>query len=202
MAKKKTWQTIKIRDLQRGDNRRRKTAYPGTVLDTALPPLPKRSECRDGPRPCPHVRCRYHLAVEALPTGTLRIYAEDPADLVESCSLDVAERGGASQRQLAIILGVTTQRANQMEFDALLHLKQIFLRQGLSEADIREIMARNALPEIARGARFGDTALAPEDTTTSVRDAANACLEALDEKAGIKPKPRRGFGFAGVKPGA
>ena len=37
------------------------------------PPMPRtRAECVDGPRPCPHVRCRYHLALEVGGDGAIR----------------------------------------------------------------------------------------------------------------------------------
>ena len=61
-----------------------------------------RAECENGPRPCPHERCRHHL--------------DSP---FASCSLDVAERGPVSTRELAKVLGVTKTRIEQIERSAI-----------------------------------------------------------------------------------
>jgi hypothetical protein len=42
------------------------------LIEEILPPKPKtRGDCAAGPRPCPWVRCRYHLLVDRIP-GILR----------------------------------------------------------------------------------------------------------------------------------
>lgn len=46
-------------------------------------------DCEDGPRPCPFLTCRYHLASEE-----------------ESCALDVAERGRSDFATIARLMGV------------------------------------------------------------------------------------------------
>lgn len=57
--------------------------------------IPKtRGDCADGPRPCPHVTCKHHIHTDI---GTLL-----PAG--ESCTLDVADRGGVSLDEVADIL--------------------------------------------------------------------------------------------------
>lgn len=49
-----------------------------------------RAQCLDGPRPCPHVRCKFHLA-ELLPQrGPAPRRA--PPEPIETCALDIAQR--------------------------------------------------------------------------------------------------------------
>jgi len=56
-----------------------------------------RGECKDAPRPCPWVSCKYHLYLDVNPeTGSIKINFPDlePWELNETCALDVADRGG------------------------------------------------------------------------------------------------------------
>lgn len=76
-----------------------------------------RAECIDGPRPCPHVTCRYHIWPDAK-KGT-RLEA-----MRETCALDVADRGGVTLPELGEILGVTKARALQLEKAALAKVKK------------------------------------------------------------------------------
>ena len=86
------------------------------VAGEDLPSKPRtRGECEDGPRPCPWLTCRYHLAIEVgRRTGQLRLNhpgleetGELPPD-AESCALDVAEQGPRSQAEVAEALGNST----------------------------------------------------------------------------------------------
>lgn len=54
-----------------------------------------RGDCVDGPRPCPFVSCRHHLALDVVNGGSLKVNFPDiePGDLPQSCSLDIADRG-------------------------------------------------------------------------------------------------------------
>jgi hypothetical protein len=56
--------------------------------------IPKtRSECENGPRPCPYTTCKHHL---------LREYP----NAKETCTLDVAARGEMSNNAIAELLGI------------------------------------------------------------------------------------------------
>lgn len=68
-----------------------------------------RSECLDGPRPCPWVSCRHHLALEVTADGVRLMLPEDPADWTDlpTCALDVAAEGGLGQTALAALLDGT-----------------------------------------------------------------------------------------------
>lgn len=93
-----------------------------------VPPLthdelrPKtRAECVDGPRPCPWIACRHHLAidVDAL-NGTIRFtYPEAAEGELEArehtCSLDVADRGEHTLQEVGEILILSRERVRQLE---------------------------------------------------------------------------------------
>lgn len=70
-----------------------------------------RGQCRRGLRPCPWVSCRYHLAIRSL--DPLRI--RDPQGMLETCVLDVADRGGATLEEISLIFGLTRERIRQIE---------------------------------------------------------------------------------------
>lgn len=82
----------------------------------------KRGEClNDGPnaeRPCPYVSCKYHLAVDVAPrTGAIKhnmphIPVEEMA---ETCTLDVADRGGLTLEDVAQVMNLTRERIRQLE---------------------------------------------------------------------------------------
>lgn len=82
----------------------------------------KRSECINGPRPCPYVGCRYHLFLTVQSRGNIVFpYGEDPAALLtmpSTCALDVASRGQVSQPDVAALLKATRQRIDQEEIVA------------------------------------------------------------------------------------
>lgn len=88
-------------------------------------PLPAtRGECVDGPRPCPLVRCRYHLALEVTEAGTIRLrYPEREIwELEHTCLLDLADQGPRGPREIARILGIHRERVRQILVSARANL--------------------------------------------------------------------------------
>lgn len=84
-----------------------------------------RGECAGGPRPCPWTSCRYHLGRERggnLPAGA------------PTCTLDEADRGGATLEEIAGALGRTRERIRQIEKAAIGHLAGKMKRRGLLTA--------------------------------------------------------------------
>lgn len=83
-----------------------------------------RSQCAAGPRPCPWVSCRYHLFLDVRADGSLKLNfpEKEPDELTVSCSLDLAEDGPRTLDSIAAIMGMSKERARQLEsaaFDKL-----------------------------------------------------------------------------------
>jgi hypothetical protein len=96
--------------------------------------LPKtRAECKYGERPCPYVRCRYHLALEVKPNGSLSENFHEICEMKETCVLDVAERGENTLEYIGECMNITRERVRQLETDALAKLRT-------SDIDMREFV--------------------------------------------------------------
>lgn len=90
-------------------------------VDTSGRPT-NRNECRNGPRPCPWASCKHHLALDVNPNnGNLTIYRPtvNVADLEHTCSLDIADAGGATLDVVGRIMNVSRERIRQVEADGL-----------------------------------------------------------------------------------
>lgn len=87
-----------------------------------------RSDCDQVERPCPFVSCRYHLFLDVSPrTGAIKLNFPDlePDELLETCCLDVADRGGETLEDVGAFINVTRERVRQVEVKALLHLLEL-----------------------------------------------------------------------------
>jgi Sigma-70, region 4 len=85
-----------------------------------------RGECKDMPRPCPFVSCKHHLYLDVNPeTGSIKLNFPDLEvwEMRETCSLDVADRGGITLEEVGEILNLTRERIRQVEVRGLLKLK-------------------------------------------------------------------------------
>lgn len=105
-----------------------------------MPRRPRtRADCVDGLRPCPFVGCRYNLGADVSEAGTIfvpglgakpivrsydrwpdGVYGDLAADRIaehegDTCALDVADRGGHVLDDVGDLLGVTRERARQIE---------------------------------------------------------------------------------------
>ncbi len=110
---------------------------------------------------CPFVSCRHHLFLDTSKSGALfsrgrsaftrvpkrKDFEEWTDGLVDglmraehTCSLDVAEEGAHTVREVAKALGVSLERARQIEVKALMKLRQVVpeeTRLSLQEVDQR-----------------------------------------------------------------
>ena len=81
-----------------------------------------RSQCVDGPRPCPYVSCKHHLYLDVNPeTGSIKLNFPDLEvwEMAETCALDVADRGGITLEEVGEILNLTRERIRQVEVHGL-----------------------------------------------------------------------------------
>jgi len=87
---------------------------------------PNRSICEQGVRPCPYVSCRYHLYLDVRGDGVLRINfpEREPEELMATCALDMAEDGPRTLDQIAGLMGMSKERARQLEASAFTKLKK------------------------------------------------------------------------------
>lgn len=72
-------------------------------------------------RPCVRVSCRYNLYLDVSPaTGSLKLNFPDlePGDMEHSCTLDVADEGGATLEQVAQTMNMVRERVRQIEEEA------------------------------------------------------------------------------------
>lgn len=129
--------TISIRRLSKAELNRGRELYPEE--DYWKPK--DRSECRNMERPCPYVSCKFHLYIDVHPVrGSIKLNFPDIEvwEMTETCSLDVAERGGITLEEVGEIMNLTRERVRQVETTGLTKLENLggvealrdFLRDG------------------------------------------------------------------------
>ncbi len=136
--------TISIKRMtQREVDSMRRTA---PERDTLRPT--QRSECIDGPRPCPFISCKYHLYLDVSPrTGSIKLNFPDLEvwEMSACCALDVADAGGTTLEDVGSIMNLTRERIRQLEVKALDRLEAL--------ADTRELRELCGIG-LRRGAGF------------------------------------------------
>jgi hypothetical protein len=96
------------------------------ILRLLQPKRPKnRSVCEQGVRPCPYVSCRYHLYLDVRGDGVLRVNFPDrePDEMLASCALDMSDDGPRTLDQVAALMGMSKERARQLEASAFAKLR-------------------------------------------------------------------------------
>jgi hypothetical protein len=104
-------------------------------LGALLYPMPEdverpvtRADCKDMPRPCPFVACKYHLYLDVNPeTGSIKLNFPDLEvwEMKDTCSLDVADKNGITLEEVGEIMNLTRERIRQVEVRGLLKLKML-----------------------------------------------------------------------------
>ncbi len=100
-----------------------------------------RGDCVDGPRPCPYLSCRHHLWLKLSQdqAGNWQKGRHGETTLnpstMETCALDVAERG-ASSAEVGRLLGMDETRVRQIAAKAFKKLK----RAGVSVDEFIRVM--------------------------------------------------------------
>jgi hypothetical protein len=113
----------------------------------------RREECVDGPRPCPFVSCKYHLFIDVSPrTGAIKLNFPDLEawEMNESCSLDVADRGGTTLEDVGAIMNLTRERIRQVEVKALAKLEALRDMMALRDYVDEGPVGRRRLPKLSK----------------------------------------------------
>jgi hypothetical protein len=112
-----------------------------------------RTECADGPRPCPYVSCKHHLYIDVSPkTGAIKLNFPDLEvwEMGESCALDVADRGGTTLEDVGAIMNLTRERIRQVEVKALAKLEALRDMEALREFVDEGPLGKRRLPQLSR----------------------------------------------------
>ena len=86
------------------------------ATDDAFPQL--RAECLEAIRPCPHLRCKNHLAVDVNPrTGSMKdnFPGTEVSDLQHTCALDLAEAGGMTLKDVGESMNISSHAVSLIE---------------------------------------------------------------------------------------
>ena len=124
-----------IKRLSRREIERGRMLYPETEYDR-----PKtRADCLHGPhaqRPCPFVLCKHHMYLDVNDrTGSIKMNFPDLEvwELPETCTLDVADRGGLTLEEVGEVMNLTRERIRQLETRGLAKLKALSAMSALSD---------------------------------------------------------------------
>lgn len=108
-------QTLPLRLSEK--ERRRLVVYPTDVVRPRT-----RGDCSESVRPCPFVSCKHHLYIDVNEhSGRVKVNFPhlEVHELAESCSLDVADRGGVTLEVVGACMNITRERIRQVETLAL-----------------------------------------------------------------------------------
>jgi hypothetical protein len=86
-----------------------------------------RHDCMSMPRPCPFVSCEHHLYLDVNEdSGAIKLNFPhlEVWEMAETCSLDVADRGGITLEEVGEIINVTRERVRQLETRALVKIRK------------------------------------------------------------------------------
>lgn len=119
------------KDMAQTQNTRKRLHLvpPKTVSERPL----TRGECVDGPRPCPYLSCKYHLAIEVTMGGSIKAMRPDVFDaegvpdlerLDETCVLDVADRA-PQPHEISELLNIAPQLVERIEERAMKKLRPL-----------------------------------------------------------------------------
>lgn len=94
-----------------------------------------RAGCIYAQRPCPFVSCKHHLYLDVKKSnGSIKVNFPDlePDELRESCTLDVAAKGGVPLEVVAEVMNLTRERVRQLEEIALRKMRAaaLSMRRG------------------------------------------------------------------------
>lgn len=127
-----------------------------------------RGDCARVARPCCYVACSKNLYLDISETGSIILNfphlepGQMPAD--QSCSLDLAERGGMTLEEIAVVTNLTRERIRQIELKALIRrARPAALAMGLRSEDAAAAGMRHHVGPGADLAEIGVGGETPSD---------------------------------------
>jgi hypothetical protein len=87
-----------------------------------------RADCQQIARPCPFVSCEHHLYLDVnRESGAIKLTFPhlEVWEMAETCSLDVADRGGITLEEVGAILNLTRERIRQVEVRGLAKIRSV-----------------------------------------------------------------------------
>lgn len=160
--------TISIKRLSKREVERGTLLFP--VAEHAQYERPKtRGDCLHGAhaeRPCPFVSCKHHLFLDVNErSGSVKLNFPDLEvwEIPETCTLDVADRGGITLEEVGALLNLTRERIRQQETRGLAILKVVGEMRGLSEY----LPEFDRAPPLTLNSTFGKSRQMPQSFTAT-----------------------------------
>ncbi|MEO6418534.1 MAG: sigma factor-like helix-turn-helix DNA-binding protein, partial [Polyangiaceae bacterium] len=140
--------TISVKRMTKRELEQGRLLYPEVDIER-----PKtRVECANGVRPCPFVSCKQHLYLDvSARTGAIKLNFPDLEvwDMNETCSLDVADRGGTTLEEVGAIMNLTRERIRQVEVKGLAKLQALGDMEALRDYVDEGPVGKRRLPVLA-----------------------------------------------------
>jgi len=141
--------TISVKRMTKRELELGRMLYPDE--DVAKPTM--REDCGQGQRPCPFVSCKHHLYLDvSARTGAIKLNFPDLEvwEMVESCAIDVADRGGATLEEVGAIMNLTRERIRQVEVTGLAKLEALSDTFALRDYVDEGPVGKRRLPILAK----------------------------------------------------
>jgi len=141
--------TISVKRMTKRELELGRMLYPEEQVDRPV----TRAECGAGERPCPFVSCKHHLYLDvSARTGAIKLNFPDLEvwEMVETCALDVADRGGTTLEEVGAIMNLTRERIRQVEVKGLAKLEALKDMGGLRDYVDEGPVGKRRLPILAK----------------------------------------------------
>src|SRR3984957_7687996 len=164
--------TISVKRMTKRELEMGRLLYPDLEIERPA----TRVECASGERPCPFVSCKHHLYLDvSARTGAIKLNFPDLEvwEMVETCALDVADRGGTTLEEVGAIMNLTRERIRQVEVKGLAKLEALKDMGGLRDYVEEGPVGKRRLPVLPKPAVVED-----EEEDFDVEEFAGETLDA------------------------